>query len=73
MSGFWAWCGRRVRRRYQVWWEDVETLESDLVVGASSHLTVEDARTELNALGPLRGTGYRRIVVEINWRIDINP
>ena len=70
MSGFWAWCGRRVRRRYQVWWEDTETLESDVVLGARTHLTEERARAELATLGPPRGTGYRRLIVELSVRTE---
>ena len=72
MSGFWVYCGRRVRRRYQVWWEDLETLESNQVQGTGSHLT-EGARLELASLGPRRGGRYRRLVVEVSWRCEPFP
>ena len=67
-----VWCDRRIKRRFQVFWEDLEISESDKAPNTSSHLTVQGAEKELARLfAPVTPAGgvaaYRLSVVEVSW------
>ena len=63
----WMWCNRRLRVRYQVWWEHLETLESERIVGTFTHLTWLGAAADLARLPPQVGRNYRRLIVEVSY------
>ena len=68
----WVWCGRRLRKRYECWWEDTETGESNKIAGSGDpHLTIGGAVAQLEAieqLNPAADRGFRRFVAEVSVR-----